>query len=70
MSEDKLEIISLDNNNIRNKIYFIREKQVMIDRCLAKLYGVATKRLNEQVKINIERFPENFMFHVDKKEKD
>jgi hypothetical protein len=42
----------------------------MIDRDLAELYGVSTKRLNEQVKRNIERFPQEFMFQVTKDEKD
>lgn len=40
----------------------------MLDRDLATLYGVETKRLNEQVKRNIKRFPENFMFHLTKEE--
>jgi hypothetical protein len=43
-------------------------QQVMLDRDLATLYGVETKRLNEQVKRNIKRFPENFMFHLTKEE--
>jgi len=43
--------------NIQNNIYTIRNMQVMIDRDLAKMYGVETRRLNEQVKRNIERFP-------------
>ena len=47
---------------IENKILLIRGKKVMVDRDLAKLYGVTTKRLNEQVKRNIERFPEDFLF--------
>ena len=42
----------------------LRNKQVMIDRDLAELYGVETKRLNEQVRRNIERFPENFRFQL------
>ena len=46
----------------------IRGQQVMIDRDLAELYGVETKRLNEQVKRNIERFPENFMFQLTREE--
>jgi len=70
MSKNKLEIISLKDSTIKNKIYLIREKQVMIDRDLAKLYSVSTKRLNEQVKRNIDRFPEDFMFRIDKNEKD
>ncbi len=49
---------------IMSRIYFIREQKVMIDSDLAELYGVETKRLNEQVKRNIERFPEDFMFQL------
>lgn len=52
----------LQPSNIETKILTIRNQQVMIDRDLAELYGVETKRLNEQVKRNIERFPERFMF--------
>ena len=47
---------------ITNKIYVIRGFKVMIDRDLAELYGVETKRLKEQVRRNISRFPEDFMF--------
>lgn len=47
---------------IINKIYLVRGLKVMIDRDLAELYGVETKRLKEQVKRNIKRFPEDFMF--------
>ena len=43
-------------------IFLIRGQKVIIDADLASLYGVSTKRLNEQVRRNIERFPENFMF--------
>ncbi len=50
---------------IRSKIYIIRGKQVMIDRDLAELYQVETRRLNEQVKRNIDRFPKDFMFQID-----
>ena len=53
---------------IENLIHVIRGKQVMLDRDLARLYGVDTKRLNEQVKRNIERFPEDFMFQLSKEE--
>ena len=54
--------------NIENLIHVIRGKQVMLDRDLARLYGVETKRLNEQVRRNIERFPEDFMFQLTKEE--
>ena len=53
---------------IENMIHVIRGQQVMLDRDLANLYGVETKRLNEQVKRNIERFPEDFMFQLTKEE--
>ena len=49
---------------IRSRILTIRGVQVMLDRDLAELYGVPTKRLNEQVKRNSERFPSTFMFHL------
>ena len=61
------EIISTEDT-IKSKILVIRGQQVMIDRDLAELYGVETKRLNEQVKRNIERFPENFCFQLDERE--
>ncbi len=54
--------------NIENLIHVIRGKQVMLDRDLARLYGVETGRLNEQVKRNIERFPKDFMFQLSKEE--
>jgi len=47
-----------------NKIYEIRNQKVMLDSDLAELYGVETKRLNEQVSRNIDRFPEDFMFQL------
>lgn len=50
--------------NIKFLIKVIRGQQVMIDRDLATLYGVETKRLNEQVKRNIKRFHEDFMFQL------
>ena len=53
---------------IEDKILVIRGQHVMIDRDLAELYGVETKRLNEQVRRNIERFPEHFMFRLTKEE--
>lgn len=55
---------------IEGKILVIRGIKVMIDRDLAELYGVDTKYLNRQVKRNIKRFPEEFMFHLTKTEKD
>ncbi len=60
--------ISIPDEIITNKIYLIREQKVMIDRDLAELYGVETKYLKRQVKRNIERFPEDFMFEMSKEE--
>jgi len=54
--------------NIENLIQVIRGKQVILDRDLARLYGVETKRLNQQVQRNIERFPADFMFQLSKEE--
>ena len=51
-----------------NKIYLIRGQKVMVDRDLAKLYGVPTKAFNQAVKRNAERFPGDFMFRLTKKE--
>lgn len=58
----------ISEEHIKNVIYNIRGKQVMLDSDLAKLYEVSTSRLNEQVKRNIERFPEDFMFRLTEKE--
>ena len=55
-------------DNIESLIKVIRGQQVMLDRDLAALYGVETKRLNEQVKRNIKRFPEDFMFQLTREE--
>ena len=58
----------LSEETISNKIYFIRGQKVMLDGDLALLYGVETKRLNEQVKRNLFRFPEDFMFQLNDNE--
>ena len=50
--------------SIENRIFTIRGQRVMIDRDLAELYGVPTKRINESVKRNIDRFPIDFMFQL------
>lgn len=54
--------------DIQQMIMVIRGQHVMLDRDLAMLYGVETRRLNEQVKRNIERFPDDFMFQLSKEE--
>lgn len=53
---------------IEKRIFVVRERQVMLDEDLADLYGVETKRLVQQVKRNLERFPEDFMFQLEKSE--
>lgn len=58
----------LSEETISNKIYFIRGQKVMLDFDLALLYEVETKRLNEQVKRNLNRFPEDFMFQLTENE--
>ncbi|GEP96788.1 ORF6N domain-containing protein [Chitinophaga cymbidii] len=59
----------LPDEAIVSKILLIRGKKVMLDKDLAELYDVPTKRLNEQVKRNIKRFPEDFMFQLNRAEK-
>lgn len=54
---------------IEQRIFLIRDKKVMLDRDLAELYGVETKYLNRQVRRNIQRFPEEFCFQLNKQEK-
>ena len=60
--------IIISSEIISNKIYFIRNQKVMLDKDLAELYDVETKRINEQTKRNIDRFPENFMFQLTENE--
>ncbi len=60
--------ISITEEFIMSKILLIRNKKVMIDSDLATLYGVETKQLKRQVRRNIERFPEDFMFELTKTE--
>ena len=62
------EVVPIDDDFIKSRILTIRGVQVMLDRDLATLYGVDAKRINEQVKRNIERFPEDFMFRLTKEE--
>ena len=54
----------VSDKRIESKIYLIRGKKVMLDRDLANLYGVKTKALNQAVKRNLNRFPEDFMFQL------
>lgn len=65
---ESTELMAIDN--ICNRVYVIRGQQVMLDCDLAEIYGYEVKRLNEQVKRNITRFPEDFMFQLTKDEID
>lgn len=60
--------LSVTTNKIVEKIYVIRGAKVMLDRDLAEMYGVETRRLKEQVSRNKERFPEDFMFELSAEE--
>ena len=60
--------MEIDLNKINNMIYIIRGQKVILDSDLAKLYGVETKRLNEQVRRNVDRFPSDFMFQLSSEE--
>ena len=62
------EIMIIDEQSLKNKIYTIRGQQVMLDADLAEIYGYTTKAFNQQVKRNIDRFPEDFMFRLTKDE--
>ena len=58
----------LPDEKVISKIYVIREQKVMLDRDLAELYGIETRRLKEAVRRNIERFPDDFMFELTSEE--
>lgn len=60
--------IALPNESIEDTILLIRGQKVILDHDLARLYGVATKALNQAVKRNLDRFPEDFMFQLTKAE--
>jgi hypothetical protein len=64
MIEDKGNQLILPDEAIINKIYLVRGKKVMLDKDLAELYEVKALRLRQQVKRNMERFPENFIFRL------
>ena len=64
--EEQVELMTVDN--IYNRVYVIRGQQVMLDVDIALIYGYEVKRLNQQVKRNIARFPEDFMFQLSENE--
>ena len=68
MTDKELTVIELTEESIESMVYEIREQKVMLDFDLARIYGYTTKRFNEQVKNNIEKFPEDFMFQLTREE--
>ena len=69
MAKSKSNIIAvIPDEVIINKIYLMRGMKVMLDKDLAEMYGVETKRLKEAVRRNMQRFPEDFMFEMTKEE--
>ena len=67
--DDKKEIMIIDEESLKDKIYVIRGQQVMLDSDLAEIYGYETKNFNRQVKNNIGKFEgEEFMFQLSDKE--
>ena len=63
MSKSTKELM-IPDELVMNRIYLVRGQKVMLDRDLAELYGVETKRLNEAIRRNINRFPDDFMFEM------
>jgi len=70
MSEESKELLVVDSKTVQNLVYTIRGQQVMLDSDLAEIYGYEVKALNQQVKRNINRFPEDFMFQLTQEEID
>jgi len=68
MAITKKDTIILADEVIMNKIYLLRGRKIMLDRDLAELYGVETKALKQAVRRNTDRFPEDFMFEMNKQE--
>ena len=66
--DDKNEIMIVDEQSLRDKIYEIRGQQVMLDSDLSEIYGYTVSAFNQQVKRNIDRFPKDFMFQLRQEE--
>ena len=62
MIKNEIEVIELDSEKIESMIYYVRNQKVMLDFELVEIYGYETKRFNEQVKNNIEKFDKDFRF--------
>lgn len=68
MKNKEKEIVLINEETLKDKIYFIRGQQVMLDSDLAKIYGYTTKAFNQQIQRNIEKFDDDFMFQLTKEE--
>ena len=68
MEKDIKKITTIETQNISDKIYLVGDKQVILDSDLAEIYGVETKRINEAVKNNPNKFPADFYFELDDNE--
>lgn len=66
---ENTEVVIISEENIHDRIYIIRGQKVMLDFELAEIYGYTTKRFNEQIKNNIERFDEDFRFKLTREDK-
>lgn len=66
--KNEFEIVEINETILQSKIYFVRNQKVMFDFDLAEIYGYTTKRFNEQIKNNIERFDEDFRFKLTREE--
>ena len=64
MAEENKEIVVIDGTTLKSKIHYIRNQKVMLDSDLAEIYGYETKMFNRQVKRNIEKFDDDFMFQL------
>lgn len=68
VAEQNKEIVVINEDTIKNRIYYVRNQKIMLDFELAEIYGYTTTRFNEQVKNNSEKFDDDFMFQLTKSE--
>ena len=66
--EERTEVFVVTEQSLQEKIYYVRGQKVMLDFELAEIYGYTTTRFNEQVKNNIEKFDDDFMYELTKEE--
>ena len=68
LTKNEFEVVEINETTLQSKIYLVRGQKVMLDFDLAEIYGYTTKRFNEQIKNNIERFDEDFRFQLTREE--